>query len=785
MDLSYFMKTSLNGAFVEAQRKKVEFLTPESVMLYMVENSTLFRIIMNNTSRHLRNLSSILRSYLDLNDELLDEDDETTVSPQLMEVLNEATDRASSAEVKIVDVPHFLAAIMNLKDSFLGNYLKKEDGTGASVLASLNTGENRKLLYAINNPEVIKKDRDADELRQEPAAKWNQEFDLDSENEEYDASDKQKTMEMEVPDGITLLNDICSSRQLIGREEEIDRTIQILCRMEKNNPLHVGEPGVGKTCLVYGLTKRIVEGNVPENLQNAKVFMFDISSVMSGTAYRGELEKRLSNMLEYVSSSCPNPIIYIDEIHNIMGAGRIGDGSLDVANILKPYLEQGTIRFIGSTTYDEYNRHMTKSKSIIRRFQLVDLDEPSVEETEKILEGLKPKFEDFHKVVYAPDMMRYAAESSAKYIHDRFLPDKAIDLIDEAGAYRQLHPLTNQNPKSKFYGTTKRVKQVVDKQLIDEMLAKICKVKAEALKDNDNSLLFDLSERIQKRIYGQDEAVKQVSMAVQMSKAGLLDDGKPLASLLFVGPTGVGKTELAKVLAEELGVELVRFDMSEFAEKHTVSKLIGSPAGYVGYDDGGLLTDAIRKSPNCVLLLDEIEKAHPDIFNILLQVMDYARLTDNKGQKANFRNVVLIMTSNAGAQYASQASVGFASHVTAGQAMLQQVKKVFKPEFINRLSGTVVFNDLSLDMARRVLDKKIGQLQSRLNARNVKLHLSDEAIALLLKLGYNKANGAREMDRIINNHLNPLLMEAILYGKLQKGGDADITVNNDNKLRIN
>ena len=465
-----------------------------------------------------------------------------------------------------------------------------------------------------------------------------------------------------------------------------------------------------------------------------------------------------------------NAIVYIDEIHNLVGAGRGSDGSMDASNMLKPYMEEGNIRFIGSTTYDEYNRYFSKSRGIVRRFQQIDILEPSIEEAIHIIQGIQKQYENFHHVKYKKDAIRYAVESSAKYINERFLPDKAIDLIDEAGAFREIHP-------------TDKKTQYVDKALINDILQRICKVDAVALKEDNNHALESLEQRIKARIYGQDEAVREVVEAVQMSKAGLLDENKPLASLLFVGPTGVGKTEVARVVAQELGIQLVRFDMSEYTEKHTVAKLIGSPAGYVGYEDGGLLTDAIRKTPNCVLLLDEIEKAHQDIYNILLQVMDYASLTDNKGRKADFRNVVLIMTSNAGAQYAGQA-VGFEANTSRGAAMLRQVKKTFKPEFINRLSGTVVFHDMDLKMAGMILDKKLRELQEKLTLKNVTMQLSAEARKHLLSEGFTKEYGAREMDRVIASQLKPLLMREILFGKLKKGGETRVDIENG-KLKIN
>ena len=583
-------------------------------------------------------------------------------------------------------------------------------------------------------------------------------------NDEYDDPEGWQTGKRHPSDWhklVTCISDkVDQHNPLIGREKELDRTIQVLCRAEKNNPLHVGEPGVGKTALVFGLAKLINENQVPDRLKGARIYGMDIGQMLAGSQYRGDFEKRIKMVMDGAAKE-GNVIIYIDEIHNMIGAGRGSDGGPDASNMLKQYLEAGDIRFIGSTTYEEYNRYMAKSKGIVRRFQQIDIKEPSVDEAIKILEGLQHKYNIYHGVTYRKDALEYAVRASDKYISNRFLPDKAIDLMDEAGAYLEVHPANRQ-------------RSYVTKAVIQQILTKVCKIDAAAIKDEDNSALASLRQRMLAKIYGQDTAVDKVVEAVMMAKAGLIDDDKPMASLLFVGPTGVGKTEVARVLARELGIELVRFDMSEYTEKHAVAKLIGSPAGYVGYEDGGQLTDAIRKTPNCVLLLDEIEKAHSDIYNILLQVMDYARLTDNKGQKADFRNVILIMTSNAGAQYASQANIGFAGNVSRGQAMLAQVKKTFRPEFINRLSDTVVFHDMDRHMAELILDKKLAQLADKLSAKGVSIELTSQAREQLLKWGFTKEYGAREMDRVIGNRLKPILMKALLFGKLKKAGKGSV-----------
>ena len=725
----------VNSAFTYAQKKAIsyrhEFITPEHLLSAFLEQSP-FANALNMCFCDAQELAFSLENYFteELESVPADMDYELEVSTQLNELIQHAYLMIDYSSAEALNVPHLVQSMLQLKDSWACHILKE----------ALEEELPEFISQLISRYEEVEEEDDLQTSPQEKSEPWR--------------------------NFVTCLNDCLQDHNpLIGREAELERTIQVLCRKEKNNPLHVGEPGVGKTSLAYGLAARIEAREVPERLLDCRIYELDLGTLLAGTQYRGDFEKRLKTIMEGVRNE-GRAIIYIDEIHNLIGAGRTGDGSMDASNMLKPYLESGDIRFIGSTTYEEYNRYFARSKGLVRRFQQIDILEPSIEETIHIVEGLKKKYEEFHGVTYQPDVIPYAIKASVRYISDRFLPDKAIDLVDEAGAYREIHPIPSGE-------------QIVDKTLITDVLARICKVDALAMKEEDTTSLETLHARISAKIYGQEEAVRQVVEAVQMSKAGLLDENKPLASLLFVGPTGVGKTEVAKVLASELGISLQRFDMSEYTEKHTVAKLIGSPAGYVGYEDGGLLTDAIRKTPNCVLLLDEIEKAHPDVFNILLQVMDYAVLTDNKGRKADCRHVVLIMTSNAGAQFARQASIGFSSQITAGEAMLKQVKKTFKPEFINRLSATVVFHDMSREMASLILDKKLGELSSKLAARQIEMELSPEARNWLLQRGFLPEYGAREMDRVIASHLKPLLMREILFGSLKSGGKTCIQVDKD------
>ena len=758
-DLNKAMKFASQKALVENS----DFITPEHLLYGMMTLPQMQDLMWSC------NEAFDLDNFLDELDEHIEEstkDDSQGAKPndicepsfQLQQVFTDAVRQAIMAERKAIDMPMAINAILCLENSWAAYLLRKhanvedfEIMTATEIhFHERSTGvEEDDDQYSNgegDNPFGLFDDDDEDLL-------FGDEDDYSSPSRKNDKWKKY----------VTCINEhLAEKNPLIGRERELDRTIQVLCRKDKNNPLHIGEPGVGKTALVYGVARRIEEGKVPDRLKGCNIYQLDMGTLLAGTRFRGDMEQRLKQIMEGVTSEA-HCIIYLDEIHNIVGAGKGAEGGSDVSDLLKPYLDDDRIRVIGATTYTEYNKNFTRSVGMIRRFQTIDVEEPSIDEAIHILKSLKPIYEKYHHVKYDAAAIEYAVTSSAKFITDRFLPDKAIDIIDEAGAQAEMEG--------------KKYKKIGKKQ-IAEVLAKVAKIDALAIKQDDNKNLASLESRMKDVIYGQDRAIQTVVEAVQLSKAGLTDENKPLASLLFVGPTGVGKTEVAKMLAQELGVKLVRFDMSEYVEKHTVAKLIGAPAGYVGYDDGGLLTDAVRKSPDCVLLLDEIEKAHSDIFNILLQVMDYGVLTDSKGRKAHFKNVILIMTSNAGAQYASQASVGFASTASAGSAMLKQVKHTFKPEFINRLNEIVVFNDMDEQMAKLILGKKLRELNAKLAAKSVSIALTDEAHQHLLKSGYSKEYGAREMDRVIQQQLKTMLMREILFGKLKKGGEATVDLQN-------
>ncbi len=728
-------------AFALAINSRFELVTPELV-LYVICQNKIFAEAFENCGGSVQQLDYSLKTYLEEYVEPMDANTSEAhpeLSVGMRAMLEMACVSAQNSGKPTVELPHLIHAIYELEESYAAYYMLAQGVGEAELLQELT------IAY------------DEMDCGESPAAHGGQENEEDGEEDAADSSRKGAWKQY-----VLCLNDnLEGMNPLIGREEELERTMQVLCRKDKNNPLHIGEPGVGKTAIVYGLAALLNENKVPVPLRGAKIYSLDLGGLLAGTQYRGDFEKRFKKVMEGISRE-EKPIVYIDEIHNIIGAGAVNGGSFDISNMLKPYLSAGRIRFIGATTYEEYKKHFEKSKSLVRRFQNIDIKEPELQDAVKILKGLKKNYEDFHGVTYEDDVLEYAVEMSAKHINERYLPDKAIDLIDEAGAYLRLHPSAQEA-------------QSVSRELIDEILSRTCHIPKQAVEKDETEALATLEERLLSRVYGQEEAISQVVNAVKFSRAGLLEDGKPLASLLFVGPTGVGKTEIAKSLAEELGIRLIRFDMSEYEEKHAVAKLIGAPAGYVGYEEGGLLTEEIRKSPHAVLLLDEIEKAHSDIYNVLLQVMDYATLTDNQGRKADFRNVIVIMTSNAGASRIGKPGIGFVEQDVKADVIMEEVKRIFQAEFRNRLNRIVVFRSMDERMAEQIVDKKLRQLQEMLAKKNVELAADENARRLIRKKGVSVEYGAREIERVIQGSVKPLLVDEILFGRLKEGGRCSLT----------
>ncbi len=863
----------INQTYMLAKNARFEYVTPE-LLLYVICRNKVFTRAFQNCDGSVRKLDFELKTWLEENMELSAEEYESENSEsgpefsQGMEyLLSCAWESALGSEKSMVELPHILHAMYRLPESYAAYYMQAQGVEQAELLREItiayeetsNENKSRKKANPAartqGNPhmhnsfrpqnqqspgetmpengsdhptvsgedsseEPVSKDASSDDslsngqFPDEPFLSGgfsgrDDEFYLYDDISEDEENDADTSFWQQYA---SCLNDeLDGVNPLIGREEELERTMQILCRREKNNPLHIGEPGVGKTAITCGLARLLEEGKVPAPLSGARIYALDLGSLLAGTQYRGDFEKRFKRVMEDLSQE-EKPIIYIDEIHNIVGAGAVNGGTFDVSNMLKPYLAAGHIRFIGATTYEEYKKHFAKNKSLVRRFQNIDIKEPGVQDTVLILEGLRETYEAFHGVTYEDGVLEYAVEMSAKYINERYLPDKAIDLIDEAGAYRRMHPIVQKQPPadgnsacqhtqtpgqtqqsadeahtcphmSPFEQGETQTQQIVDKALIDEILSKTCQIPKQMVENDETQRLGTLENRLLSRIFGQNEAVSQVVNAVKFARAGLLEDGKPLASLLFVGPTGVGKTEIARSLAEELGIRLIRFDMSEYEEKHAVAKLIGAPAGYVGYEEGGLLTEEIRKSPHAVLLLDEIEKAHPDIYNILLQAMDYATLTDNQGQKSDFRNVIIIMTSNAGASRIGKHGIGFQGKDVSSDILLEEVKRTFQPEFRNRLSRIVVFNSMDDKMAEQIVEKKLGGLQKMLLRKNVELSADAPAKQLIKQKGISAEFGAREIERVIRSEVKPLLVDEILFGALKDGGRCCLTAEGDS-LRL-
>ena len=743
--LSRNLEQTLHRALAYANERRHEYATLEHLLLALTEDSDAMAVL-RACGVDLDRLRAELSDYLD------------------NELANLITNRPDDAKPTAGFQRVLQRAAIHVQSS------GREEVTGANVLVALFSERESHAVYFLQEQEMTRFDAVnyiSHGIAKAPGR---------SETKRVSGSDDDAAAEKVVKKGSEALEAYCVNLNkkaasgkidpLIGREQEVERTIQILCRRSKNNPLYVGDPGVGKTAIAEGLARRIVHGEVPEVLKGATIYALDMGSLLAGTRYRGDFEERLKAVISELEA-LDGAILFIDEIHTVIGAGATSGGAMDASNLLKPALASGTLRCVGSTTYKEYRNYFEKDRALVRRFQKIDVNEPSIEDAIKILQGIKPYYEKHHRVSYTNDAVRSAVELSAKYIGDRKLPDKAIDIIDEVGAAQMLLP---ENKRKKKIG----VKDV------EAVVAKIARIPPKSVSRDDKEVLQNLERDLKTMVFGQNKAIDALVSAIKLARAGLREPEKPIGNYLFTGPTGVGKTEVARQLAHTLGIELTRFDMSEYMERHTVSRLIGAPPGYVGFDQGGLLTDAIDQHPHCVLLLDEIEKAHPDLFNILLQIMDHGKLTDHNGKMVDFRNVILIMTSNAGAADMAKPAIGFERERRVGEDM-EAVEKLFTPEFRNRLDSIIPFAALTPDVIHRVVDKFVMQLEAQLEDRGVTIELTDAAREWLGKKGYDPLYGARPLGRVIQEHIKKPLAEEVLFGKLAKGGLVKVTVK-DEKL---
>ncbi len=741
--LSSELEFCLNEAFQRARERRHEFMTVEHLLLALLDIPSVHEILKACNS----NLTELRRQLVECIDEqtpLLADEDESDVQPTLgfQRVLQRAVFHVQSSGKKEVTGANVLVAIFSEKQSQAVYFLGLQDITRLDVVNFISHGMSQ--VPAEGSEEGGETQLDGESETEASAL------------EQYATNLNQRAIEGKID-------------PLIGREIEIERTVQILCRRRKNNPLYVGEAGVGKTALAEGLARMIVEERVPEVLQDSTIYALDMGTLIAGTKYRGDFEKRLKGVIAEVRED-PGAILFIDEIHTVIGAGAASGGVMDASNLIKPVLANGEIRCIGSTTYSEYRGIFEKDHALARRFQKIDVPEPTIPETVAILHGLKSRFEEHHGIRYATNALEAAVELSARHINDRHLPDKAIDVMDEAGANLRLIPVAERG-------------DTVTVEMVENIVAKMARIPAKSVSASDKDVLRTLERDLKLTIFGQDRAIEALSGAIKMARSGLREDEKPIGAFLFAGPTGVGKTEVTRQLSLLMGVELIRFDMSEYMERHTVSRLIGAPPGYVGFDQGGLLTEAVTKNPHAVVLLDEIEKAHPEVFNLLLQVMDHGTLTDNNGRKADFRNVILVMTTNAGAQEMGRASIGFTRQDHSSDGM-EIIKKSFTPEFRNRLDAIIQFAPLEFASVVRVVDKLVVELEAKLGNNAVTLELDDEARAWIAERGYDPKMGARPMARIIQEHIKRPLAEELLFGSLEDGGHVRITVNDDGELEL-
>lgn len=743
--LSKELEFTLNNAFKEARARRFEFMTVEHLLLALIDNPTAAQVL-RACGGDLETLRDELDSFVDENTPLLDENDTRETQPTLgfQRVLQRAVFHVQSSGKKEVTGANVLVAIFGEQDSQTVYLLNKQNITRLDVVNYISHG-------------IAKNSDEEPEEAEDSAGEYG------GEEAESDAKPLDKYA--------TNLNAKALAGEidpLIGRDHEVERASQVLCRRRKNNPLLVGEAGVGKTAIAEGLAKRIVDGEVPEVLSDAIIYSLDLGALVAGTKYRGDFEKRLKAILNQLKKE-DGAILFIDEIHTIIGAGAASGGVMDASNLIKPMLATGELKCIGSTTYQEYRGIFEKDRALSRRFQKIDVKEPTIDQTFEILKGLKSRYEEFHEVKYSNNALKTAAELSGRYINDRFLPDKAIDVIDEAGANHRVK------------GSVTKGKKQINVKDIEAIVAKIARIPEKSVSSTDMDKLKTLSRDLRMVVFGQDDAINALGAAIKMSRSGLGPQDKPIGSFMFAGPTGVGKTEVTKQLSTIMGIELIRFDMSEYLERHTVSRLIGAPPGYVGFDQGGLLTDAVIQNPHAVVLLDEIEKAHPDVFNLLLQVMDHGTLTDNNGRKADFRNVILIMTTNAGAESISRTTMGFTQqdHSTDGN---EAVNKLFTPEFRNRLDAVIQFKPLDKSIILNVVDKFIIELEAQLEEKNVSIDFNPEAKAWLAEHGFDARMGARPMARLISENVKKHLADEILFGKLSRGGRVNVILDEKGNL---
>ncbi|MFC4290897.1 ATP-dependent Clp protease ATP-binding subunit ClpA [Sphingorhabdus arenilitoris] len=737
------LETTLHNALKHAADRTHEYATLEHLLLALIDDADAARV-MQACGVDLGELSDIIITYLDGELESLRVEGKVDPSPTsgFQRVVQRAILHVQSSGKDVVTGANVLVALFSERESYAVYFLQQQDMSRLDAVSFIShgIGKDGKL-----TPTEIKGTEEDSDDNSEAAAKGKKE--KGSALSQFTVNLNKKAEQGRID-------------PLIGRSAEVDRTVQILCRRSKNNPLYVGEPGVGKTAIAEGLARRIYEKDVPEVLLPAVIYSLDMGSLLAGTRYRGDFEERLKAVVTELEKM-PDAVLFIDEIHTVIGAGATSGGAMDASNLLKPALSNGSIRCIGSTTYKEFRNHFEKDRALLRRFQKIDVNEPSIDDTIKILAGLRGAFEEHHKVKYTPDALKTAVELSARYINDRKLPDKAIDVIDEVGAMQMLVP------------PSKRRKMITSKE-IEAVIATIARIPPKNVSSDDKTALGNLETDLKRVVFGQNQAIELLASAIKLSRAGLREPDKPIGNYLFSGPTGVGKTEVARQLASILGIPLKRFDMSEYMERHSVSRLIGAPPGYVGYDQGGLLTDAVDQNPHCVLLLDEIEKAHPDLFNILLQVMDNGRLTDHHGKTIDFRNVIIIMTTNAGAADMAKEGIGFGNNISKEDASDEAVKKMFSPEFRNRLDAIVPFAYLSPEVVAMVVDKFILQLELQLADQNVHIKLDDEARSWLSERGYDKLYGARPMGRLIQEKIKQPLAEELLFGKLVNGGEVSV-----------